>query len=60
MQTVWLIKLDCFHELRYSACSSKVILSFGEESYTTDSIINIIYDYVISIWRRLGEIEGDF
>ena len=61
VETGWLIKLHCFQdELLDGACSSKVILSFGEESYTTDSIINIVLWTMSYLSGRLREIEGDF
>lgn len=50
----WMIKLGCFQDkLLDGACSSKVVLSFGEESYATDSTINMVLwtNYVISIWK---------
>lgn len=50
VETGWIIKLGCFQDkLLDGACSSEMVLSFGEESST----INIILwtKHVISIWE---------
>lgn len=61
VETGWMIKLGCFQdELLDGACSSKVVLSFGEESYATDSTINIVLWTTSYLSGRLREIGGDF
>lgn len=54
VETGWMIKFGCFQEeLLDGVFSSKVVLSFGDESYTTDSTINVVLwiDYLISVWK---------
>lgn len=53
VETGWLIKLGC--------CSSKVILSLGEESYLQTPSLTLVFGLTMSyLSGRFREIEGDF